>query len=116
MHPDAIPMVKLVALFKKPENSEEFDSLFSRNVIPLLRQIPGLQRFEITNVTGAAFGESKFHLMAELYFSDRLALDTAMASKQGKAVAKGLLQFATDVSSLFHGEVKDDPPVAQTAV
>jgi uncharacterized protein (TIGR02118 family) len=109
-------MVKLIALFKKPENSEEFDTLFSGTVIPLLRQIPGLLRLEITTVTGAAFGDSKFHLMAELYFSDRLALDSAMASKQGKAVARGLLQFATDVSSLFHGEVKDEPPAPGTPV
>jgi uncharacterized protein (TIGR02118 family) len=109
-------MVKLVALFKKTENSEEFDALFSETAIPLLRQIPGLLRLEITSVTGAAFGESKFHLMAELYFSDRSTLDTAMASKQGKAVARGLLQFATDVSSLFHGEVKEEPLVSQTPV
>jgi uncharacterized protein (TIGR02118 family) len=109
-------MVKLVALFKKPENSEEFDALFSGTVIPLLREIPGLVRLEITNVTGAAFGESKFHLMAELYFSDRLALDSAMASKQGKAVARGLLRFATEVSSLFHGVVREEPLVSKSPV
>jgi uncharacterized protein (TIGR02118 family) len=100
-------MVKLVALFKKPEDSKEFDEVFSGSVIPLLRQIPGLERLELTNVTGAPFGESKFHLMAELYFPDRQTLDAAMASKEGKGVAKGLLRFASEVSSLFHGEVRE---------
>ena len=103
------PMVKLVALFRLPENSKEFDDVFSASVVPLLRQIPGLVRLELTNVTGAPFGESKFHLMAELYFLDRQTLDAAMASKEGKSVAKGLLRFASEVSSLFHGEVSEIP-------
>ena len=102
-------MVKLVALFKKPEDITEFDAVFSGTVVPLLRQIPGLVRLEITNVTGAPFGESKYHLMAALYFADRSAMDAAMASKEGKAVARSLLRFAAEVSSLFHGETKEEP-------
>jgi uncharacterized protein (TIGR02118 family) len=100
-------MVKLVALFKKPEESQQFDDVFSGSVVPLLHQIPGLVRLELTDVTGAPFGESKFHLMAELYFPDRQTLDAAMASKEGKGVAKQLLRFASEVASLFQGEVRD---------
>jgi len=100
-------MVKLVALFKPPEEEKEFEDVFTSSVVPLLRQIPGLVRLEVTTVTGAPFGESKFHLMAELYFPDRNALDAAMASKEGKNVAKGLLRFASEVSALFHGEVTE---------
>jgi uncharacterized protein (TIGR02118 family) len=100
-------MLKLVALFKKPEETEDFDRMFAESVLPLLRQIPGLERLELTRVTGAPFGESKIHLMVELYFRSRQSLDAAMASKEGKGVAKGLLKFSSEVSSLFHGEVQE---------
>ncbi len=100
-------MVKLVALFKKPENPGEFDAALTEKILPLLRQVPGLARIELTNVTGAAFGESKYHRMTELYFADKTTLDAAMASKEGKAVARELLRIAPEVSSLFHGEVQE---------
>ncbi len=101
-------MVKLVALFRKSERTEEFEAEFEGKVLPLLRQIPGLARIELTNVTGAAFGDSKYALMAELYFADRPGLDAAMASREGKAVARELLRFASEVSSLFHGEIREE--------
>ncbi len=101
-------MVKLVALFRKSEKSEEFEAAFAEKTLPLLRQIQGVARIEVTKVTGAAFGESKYGLMVELHFADRQALDAAMASKEGRAVAKELLRFASDVASLFHGEIQEE--------
>ncbi len=98
-------MVKLVALFKRSEGTGEFEAEFEGKILPLLRQIPGLVRIELMHVAGAAFGESKYRLMAELYFADRSALDAALASREGKAVARELLRFASEVTSLFHGEI-----------
>jgi uncharacterized protein (TIGR02118 family) len=98
-------MTKFVALFKKPGEAEEFDKYFATEVTPLLKKLPGLQKLETTRIQGAPFGDSKFHLMAELYFSDRHSMDLALASNEGKAVAKNLLRFASDVGSLFHGEI-----------
>jgi uncharacterized protein (TIGR02118 family) len=100
-------MTKLVALFKKPEEVEEFDKYFAAEIVPVLKRLPGLQKLETTWIQGAPFGESRFHLMAELYFSDRRTMDAAMASSEGKAIAKNLLRFASDVASLFHGEVRE---------
>jgi len=100
-------MTKLVALFKKPSDSEELDRYYTSTIVPLLKQLPGLQKLESTWILGAPFGDSKFHLMAELYFADRASMDAAMASSEGKAIAKNLLRFASDVASLFHGEVHE---------
>lgn len=101
-------MVKLVALFRKSESTGDFDAALRGKIVPLLRQVPGLQRIEVTKITGAAYGESKYHVMAELYFADRPALDAALASREGKAVARELLQFAAEVSSLFHGTIDEE--------
>jgi uncharacterized protein (TIGR02118 family) len=43
--------------------------------------------------------------MAELYFDDRDAMDAALASPEGRAIAHDLISFAADLVSAFHGEV-----------
>jgi uncharacterized protein (TIGR02118 family) len=75
-------MVKLVALYKKPAETEEFDKHYNDIHIPLVKKYPGLRRLEVTRITGAPIGDTKFYAMAEMYFDSRQALDAALASKQ----------------------------------
>jgi len=102
-------MIKLVALYRKPSDPEEFDKHYDNIHIPLVRSFPGLRRIEITRVTGAPIGEAKFYVMAEMYFDSKDAMDSALASREGKAVAKDLLSFAADVVTIFHGDVVSSP-------
>jgi uncharacterized protein (TIGR02118 family) len=99
-------MVKLVALFKKAAELEDFDNHFSAIHVPLLKKSPGLRRLEVTRITGAPIGDTKFHVMAELYFDSREALDAALASQEGKAVARDILSFAAPLLTVFIGEVE----------
>jgi uncharacterized protein (TIGR02118 family) len=98
-------MVKLVALYKKPTEVEDFDKHFDEVHLPLIRKFPGLRRLEVTRITGAPIGETKFHAMAEMYFDTREAVDAALASQEGKAVARDLLSFAAPLVTVFIGEV-----------
>jgi uncharacterized protein (TIGR02118 family) len=98
-------MVKLVALYKKPAEVEDFDKHFNEVHLPLIRKFPGLRRLEVTRITGAPIGETKFHAMAEMYFDTREAVDAALASQEGKAVARDLLSFAAPLVTVFIGEV-----------
>jgi uncharacterized protein (TIGR02118 family) len=100
-------MVKLVALYRKPSDVQAFDDHYFKIHLPLIRKLPGLKQFEVSKVTGAPIGESKYHLIAEMYFEDQDALDAAMASPEGRASAKDLMSFAADVVTLFHTEVLD---------
>jgi uncharacterized protein (TIGR02118 family) len=52
-------------------------------------------------------GESKFHLMAEMYYDSMDAMNAANASPEGRAAAKDLMSFAADVVTLFFGEVRE---------
>jgi uncharacterized protein (TIGR02118 family) len=97
-------MTKLIALYRKPADLAEFDKHYFEVHTPLVKKYPGLRRLEITRVTGAPIGEAKFHLMCEMYFDNKNAMDAAMASPQGKAVVKDLLSFAADVVTVFIGE------------
>jgi uncharacterized protein (TIGR02118 family) len=98
-------MVKLVALYKKPTEVEDFDKHFDEVHLPLIRKFPGLRRLEVTRITGAPIGETKFHAMAEMYFDTHEAVDAALASQEGKAVARDLLSFAAPLVTVFIGEV-----------
>jgi uncharacterized protein (TIGR02118 family) len=99
-------MVKLVALYKKPPESEEFDKHYDAVHIPLVRKYPGLRKLEVTRITGAPIGETKFHVMSEMYFDSREAMDAALSSQEGKAVARDLLSFAAPLVTVFIGEVE----------
>jgi uncharacterized protein (TIGR02118 family) len=99
-------MVKLIALYRKPQNAEEFDKHYDDIHTPLVKKMPGLRKLEITHITGAPIGETKYHLMAEMYFDSLDAMNAANASPEGKATARDLMSFAADVVTLFYGEVK----------
>jgi uncharacterized protein (TIGR02118 family) len=100
-------MIKLIALFRKPPDPAEFDRHYDSIHTSLVKNYPGLRKLEITRITGAPIGETKHHLMAEMYFDNKDAMSTAMASPEGKAVARDLMSFAADLVTVFFGEVKE---------
>jgi uncharacterized protein (TIGR02118 family) len=103
-------MVKLIALYKKPSDPEEFDKHFYAIHVPIVRAVPGLERLEITRITGAPFGEARFHLMEELIFDSQRSMDAAMSSAQGKNVARDVMGFAADLVVLLQGVPGDAVP------
>ena len=98
-------MVKLIALYRKPADVQEFDKHYEQIHTPLILKMPGLRKLEATRITGAPIGESKYHLMAEMYYDSLDALNAANGSPEGKAAARDLMSFAADVVTLFYGEV-----------
>ena len=98
-------MVKLIALYRKPADPELFDKHYFDIHIPLAKKTPGLRKLEITKITGAPIGETKYHVMAEMYYDSVEAMNAGNASPEGKAVARDLMSFAADVVTLFYGEV-----------
>jgi uncharacterized protein (TIGR02118 family) len=100
-------MTKLIALYRKPPDTAEFERHFDRIHTPLLKKCPGLRKLEITRITGAPIGEAKYFLMAEMYFDNNDAMNGALASPEGKVVIKDILGFAADVITVFHGETDE---------
>jgi uncharacterized protein (TIGR02118 family) len=98
-------MTKLIALFRKPEDTAQFDNHYENVHTPLVKKYPGLRKLEITRITGAPIGETKYYLMAEMYFDNKDAMDAALASPEGKAVTRDLMSFGADIITVFHGEV-----------
>ncbi len=97
-------MTKLIALYRKPADPAEFDKHYFEIHTPLVKKYPGLRKLEITKVTGAPIGEAKFHILCEMSFDSKNAMDAALSSSEGKAVARDLMSFAADVVTVFIGE------------
>ena len=100
-------MVKLIALYRKPPDEESFNNHYFNTHIPIAKKMPGLRKLEVTRITGAPIGETKYHMMAEMYFDSVEAMNAANASPEGRATAKDLVSFAADLVTLFFGEVKE---------
>jgi len=98
-------MIKLVALFKRPDALEEFDAHYEQTHAPLMEKVPGLVRMEVTRNLKAFRGEPDYYLVAEMYFVDQETFDMAMASDENRAAGKDLMGFARDYVTMFYGEV-----------
>lgn len=100
-------MVKLVALYRRPEDPQSFDRHYFESHMPLVRKIPELLRVEVSRVTGAPRGEPEYHLMAEMYFADAGSLERAMASPENAEAGKNLMTFAKGLVSFFYAELEE---------
>ena len=99
-------MIKLVALFKRPEDIEGFDRHYNETHSPLMAKVPGLERMEVTRNIQAFRGEPPYYFVAEMYFRDKASFDAAMMSDENRAAGKDLMSFARDVVTMFYGEVE----------
>ncbi len=99
-------MVKLVALYRMPEDVKAFDEHYFGIHTPLVRKWPGLLKLEVARITGAPIGEPKHHLMAEMYFESEETMQRAIASPEGKATARDLMEFAGSLVQMFYAKVE----------
>jgi len=100
--------VKLVVLYTQPEDTDSFEQHYAGTHMPLVEQIPGLQRTE-TGLVGAAAdgGEMTFHRITELYFADQDAMQSAFGSDEGIATAADYQKIAPAGSRMFVVPIED---------
>ena len=98
-------MAKLIALYKHPENKEEFDNHYFNVHGPLTAKIPGLREMKVTKMTGSPMGgEAKYYLMCEMIYDDLESLQLGVRSPERKASGKDLMGFAGNLVTLMIGE------------
>lgn len=101
-------MAVVYALYKHPADAAAFDRYYYELHVPLAKTIPGLTRYEVTRsaVGKLGGGSTPYHLIAALSFSSLAAIDAALASPQGQAVAADLGNFASGGVDLFVAETE----------
>lgn len=95
--------MKLIAIFKQPPQAQDFEDAYFNTHLPLISKVPGLQKTVITHFTRTLMGED-FYMMAEMYFSDKNTLKTAMKSPEMAAAGDTLNIFAEGLVTLMYGE------------
>jgi uncharacterized protein (TIGR02118 family) len=76
-------MFKLVFLYRRVDDEAALETFFSEEHLPLAEQMPDLIQSEVSRIRGKPGGESRFHLMYELYFPSQEAYEKAMISETG---------------------------------
>ena len=94
--------MKLVALYKKPDDIEAFEAEYA-NHIKLVEAIPGLQDTRITRFKKTLAGDG-FYLMAEMIFPDQETFKAAMRSPEMAATGQDANRFAADLLTLMIAE------------
>ena len=98
-------MFKISVLYNNPENPEAFDAYYQDKHLPLVNQIEGVLKYEITRILSGPGGATSDHyLLAELYFRDQTQMQESMSSPEGQATTDDLANFATAGVQILIGE------------
>jgi len=98
-------MAMIIAMYKTPTDSAEFDRYYFGPHVKLAKKVPGLKGYRITRGPIMAMaGQQPYYLIAVLTFESMEAVQAALASKEGQAVAADLANFATGGVEVFFSE------------
>ena len=98
-------MIKLIALYRKPDDEAAFMAHYENVHMPLVRQIPGLVDTVVNRgIEAPGGGAPAYFLIAEMRFADRASFDAAMASPENRAAGKDLMSFAKGLVTLLVAE------------
>ncbi|HWA07204.1 MAG TPA: EthD family reductase [Ignavibacteria bacterium] len=99
-------MIKLIAMYKTPSDVEMFEKHYFEKHMPLVEKIPGLIKSEVSKLKDLPGTETNYYLMTEMYYEDMDSFNAAMASPEGKASARDIVNFAKDNVDFFLGKIK----------
>jgi uncharacterized protein (TIGR02118 family) len=98
-------MVKLIVAYGQPQDPAAFGQYYVLTHAPLAQKIPGLQRFEAGRVLATPDGSTPpYYFIAELFFEDTGALQTAMNTSEGQAAGGDVANFATGGATMMIAE------------
>ena len=92
--------MRLIALYKMPPDPQAFDRAYFDTHLPLLAQVPGLERTVVSRFVRTVMGEG-LYLMAEMFFPDEATLRAAMKTPQMAEAGKNLATFADGLTTLL---------------
>ncbi len=98
-------MIKMVVLYRQPENRELFDEKYFNEHLDLNALTPGIVRTEISRFFDLRGADPEYYVMAEIYFSDRETLMQALKSPESKAAGAQLQSFAAGLATFHFAKV-----------
>ncbi|HEX6383998.1 MAG TPA: EthD family reductase [Anaerolineae bacterium] len=111
-------MFKFVTIYRRVDDEERLETFFAGTHLRLAEQLPGLVKSEVSRVTGKPGGESRFHLMVELYFETEGGFQLAMLSDPGVQLVQALKPWADAriITWFFSDSFEEEAGLRQTTV
>ena len=100
-------MIKIIALYRRPDDDEDFLRHYHEVHLPLVSRIPGLLRLEVSEVKRTLISEFPYFLMTEMCYPDAATFTAAMKSPEQAEVAADLQGFAADLVTAIQVETLD---------
>ena len=105
-------MFKFVTIYQKVDDELALEEFFSSTHLPLAEELPGLLRSEVSRVLGKPGGESRFHLMYELYFASQQDYERALLSDAGQQLIFALKDwYDAKIITWFYSESWEEEAV-----
>ncbi len=99
-------MIKLTVLYGQPKQPEAFESYYAQTHLPLVADIQGILRTELTLFALSADGSlPEYYRMAELYFDSQKQMDSVMSSAAAQVAVADIANFASGGATVLVGHV-----------
>jgi uncharacterized protein (TIGR02118 family) len=95
-------MHKITVQYFDPADAAGFEAAYRKRHVPLVKAVPGLERFTLSLPDGGAP-----HLVAELWFADRDAMLAARGSAEMAAAGADAETYDVGRRVIFDGAVED---------
>jgi uncharacterized protein (TIGR02118 family) len=108
-------LFKFVAIYRRVDDELALEDFFSNTHLQLAEKLPGLLKTEVSRVTGKPGGESRFHLMYELYFASDQAFYEALGSEVGRQLMAALKPWGdARLITWFYSEAWEEAAAASS--
>ena len=87
-------MFKFTTIYRKVDDDDQLEAFFSSTHLRLAEELPNTEKIEISRVIRKPGGQSRFHLMVEVYFPDEDHFLVALASEPGVELVRALKPWA----------------------
>jgi len=99
-------MIKLTVLYGHPADAAAFEDYYANTHMPKAAKLEGYTKVELTKFISASDGgKAAYHRMAEFWFASPEAMQAAMGSPEGQAIAGDVANYATGGTTILVGAV-----------
>jgi uncharacterized protein (TIGR02118 family) len=96
---------KFTTIYRQVDDEMALEEFFSGTHLQLSEQLPGLLKTEVSRISGKPGGESRFHLMYELYFDSQEQFYQALESEAGRKLMAALTEWSeAKIITWFYAE------------
>src|SRR3954453_23314663 len=97
-----VVMHKLVVLYSKPADPDDFRHYYVTNHLPLVKRLPGLLTWRYSFDVAATQGQTPYFAVFEAEFADAAAMTAAGESPQGRQGPADVANYATGGAVVIH--------------